>query len=106
MTRWFYKTTEPIPVKINIPLASICNVDYNIAYVSGGVDSDNGHVYINYNSHSWWNPFFWEGHFHEFLHRIFWVLKWDRMHKVIDFINHAIFLASIKKRIIKKHHNL
>lgn len=95
--RWFYKTTEKIPVK-NALKRDFGDTTYWALYVQGGIDSIAGNVYINYNFISMYNPFFWEMHFHEFLHRLFWILKWENMDRVIEFLNLTLFKHLIIKR--------
>ena len=97
--RWFYKTTHKIPVKCYVPLGLIDNTHYHITYVQGGIDTDAGKVFINYNYCRFRNPFFWEMHFHEFLHRLFWLLKWERGHVIIDFFARIIHLPTIIRNV-------
>ena len=96
--RWFYKTTEGIPVN-GVMREHFGGKVYRVLYVQGGFDSTTGNVYINYNYEPTYNLFFWEMHIHEFLHRLFWIFKWEKMHKVMDFINLVVYKQSVIKRI-------
>jgi len=100
--RWFYKVTESIPVIGHIPLGSIDGIKYRVRNVQAGINSASGIVYINYTYEPMWSPFFWDMHFHEFLHRLFWLMKWKKGHDIIDFINTVMHIHSIKKQIRKK----
>lgn len=101
--KWFYKTTNPIPVieEAN-DFGWLDGTHYRKIFAQGGLNSYDGRVFINYNFQSMWNPLFLRMHYHEFLHRLFWLLKWERIDRFMDRIEHAIFIWSIRKQLRKR----
>lgn len=99
MVRWFFKTTESIPVAADValPLGTVDGIRYRVMTVSAGINTDTGRVYINYNYYGGFSFPFWLAHFHEFLHRIFWLLKWDLGDKILDFVDKKFWWASVVK---------
>lgn len=97
--RWFYKTTNPIPVveEIEIPLGTVDGFYYKVSTVLAGINTDSGRVFINYNKCSFSKLSCWIVHFHEFLHRIIWLLKWDSGHKILDLFDKKFWWASVVK---------
>jgi len=92
---WFHKVTEAIQM---IPPVRFVRGEktYMVTYVQGGRNDESGHILINYNYTAMWKPFFWTLHFHEFLHRLFWLLKWktltNKLDRILDFFERSVFL--------------
>jgi len=102
LTRWFYKTTEPIPVvvEVNIPLGTIDGISYKVTVVNAGLNSNTGCAFINYSGFNGFLDWtFWLLHFHEFLHRFFWLLNWDMGHDILDLFDKKFWWASIIRDI-------
>lgn len=100
MARWFFKTTDPIPVisDVVLSLGTIDGIHYRLTTVSAGMNSDTGRVFINYNGFDGFFDFsFWAMHYHEFLHRIFFLLKWGLGHKILDLFDHKFWWAGVVK---------
>lgn len=93
--QWFYKTTHKIRTKERIPLRSFSG--FGVVSVSAGIDLVTGYVYINYKTK--WNIHFVHKHFHEFLHRLFWLLHFELGHDIIDKIDSIIYWTYIRKLI-------
>lgn len=99
MKRWFFKTTDPIPVvvDVNMSLGTIDGTHYIIKTVSAGMNEDTGWIFINYDANSFSDLTFWIVHFHEFIHRIIWLLKWNSGHKILDMFDKKFWWASVVK---------
>ena len=101
-TKWFRKTTDPIPlINPRNHTYKSGGLIFTPNFVQGVINLFSGNVYINYNYESWWNPLFWYKHFHEFLHRIFWYFKCEKLEKIIDVIDSTCFRPDSLKRFRK-----
>lgn len=101
MRRWFFKTTEPIPVVVDVRmvLGTIDGIRYVVKRVSAGMNEDSGWIFINYSANSFSDFTFWLIHIHEFLHRIIWLLKWHLGHDILDRFDKKFWWASVVKDI-------
>jgi len=99
--RWFYKTTEPIPI-VNPEehyIGDYEGLQWYTVSVQAGLYSKTGQVFINYCYCPIYHPSFWWMHYHEFLHRVFWLLKFKFGDIYIDFIDLIIYYKKLIKKI-------
>lgn len=92
---WFHKITHPIQHKYIVKSLGR-EIQRNL---TNCCIFNSGNVYINYNSKNYqkYKIWFWYVHFHEFLHRIFWKLKFPVFDKAIDYVDRMIFIHNVIK---------